>query len=53
MKQITKISNQVNRKISQVKNFYDHKEKYILELITKGASNLVEAIANSFMKKKK
>ena len=51
-RKLTKMSNLVDKKITKAMNVYDHKEKYILQLIGKGSSSLVENISNIFLKKK-
>ena len=51
-RKLTKMSNLVDKKITQAMDVYGHKEKYILQLIGKGSSSLVENISNIFLKKK-
>ena len=51
-RKLTKMSNLGDKKITKAMNVYDHKEKYILQLIGKGSSSLVENISNIFLKKK-
>ena len=52
-KRFTKISKDVSKTISEVKDLYDHKEKYILKLVTKGSGTIMDSISNFFGKNKK
>lgn len=51
-KKITEMTNKVEKKVVQARNLYDHKEKYILKLMGKGSSSLIEIISNVFVNKK-
>jgi len=49
-RKLNKILTPINEKIAQVKDIYDHKEKYILKFFTKGSSRLIKKITNIFRK---
>ena len=49
-RKLNKILTPINEKITQVKDIYDHKEKYILKFVTKGSSRLIKKITNIFRK---
>ena len=51
-KKITAMTNKVEKKVVQAKNLYDHKEKYILKLMGKGSSSIIEIISSLFVKNK-
>lgn len=52
-KKITAMSNQLEKKALHVRDLYDHKEKYILKLMGKGSSSIIETVSNIFVKNKK
>lgn len=41
---------EVNKKMDQVRNIYDHKEKYILKFAGKGSMKFIKKIAGLFCK---
>jgi len=52
-KKINAMTNQIEKKVLHVRDFYDYKEKYILKFLGKGSSSIIETISNIFVKNKK